>query len=333
MARSYQDLHRHSKISATFNKKTTLKKNLIPFLLFILLILTVISLRTDSFITKNGDKGNNKHDIRMSAKTPTNSVAKISPATNKQKLLASIEDIFQEKVGSYSLYVVDLNTNESFGINEEMITTAASVNKIPILAALYYLAGNNEIDLDETVTLRQQDIQDFGTGILRYQKPGSTYSLKTLAQLMMAKSDNTASHILGRLIIGFPRIQQLIEQWGLKQTDMENNKTSNKDMALLMTKIYRGEITNEALTREMLTFMKDSDFEDRLPKLLPESVAVYHKIGNEIRNIHDVGIVDLANRPYYIGVLTNDLIAGEEEIKDAIAKASLLVYEYFKQMD
>jgi len=250
-----------------------------------------------------------------------------SKPKDQSALLAEIKKITTPVGGSWSVYIYDLNTNQGFGINETAVFRAASVNKVPILAVLYHLAGKGEIDLDQQVTLQAKDIQDYGTGSIRYDPPGTTYSLKTLARLMMEKSDNTAAHLLGRQIIGFDKIQELVESWGLTQTNMEDNKTSLVDLLKLFHKMYRGEIANQALTSEMIGFMDDSDFEDRIPALLPKDVKVYHKIGDEIGNIHDVGIVESANHPYFIGILTND-VTDEATAKKTIAQISKLVFDY-----
>lgn len=244
-----------------------------------------------------------------------------------ENLLKEVKKILEEKTGSYSFFVYDFKTGESFGINEELVFTAASVNKVPILASLYYLADKGELDLDEKVTVQASDIQDYGTGKIRYEGAGTVYSLKSLARLMMEKSDNTAAHILG-FKIGLDKIQELCSKWGLIQTSMVDNKTSNKDMALLFLKMYKAEITNPAATLEMIGLMDESDFEERIPKLLPKDVKVYHKTGDEIGFVHDVGIVDLLDRPYYIGVLTSD-VKEEAAAKEAIAQVSKLTFDNF----
>jgi beta-lactamase class A len=108
---------------------------------------------------------------------------------------------------------------------------------------------------------------------------------------------------------------------------MVNDKTSNKDMALLMKKMRAGEVTTAANTQEMIGFLDDSDFENRIPRLLPKTVKVYHKIGNEIGNLHDVGIVDDPKHPYYIGIMTND-VTDEPTTEDSMAQISKLVYDF-----
>ncbi len=227
------------------------------------------------------------------------------------------------------MLIIDLDSDFTVAINEEEIFIAASVNKIPILATLYTEAESGNIDLDTIITLQRADIQDYGTGSIRYASPGTTYSIKTLARLMMQQSDNTAAYILATHIVGMDTIQTLLTSWNLIQTDMVNNKTSNADIALLMKKIFQGNIANAANTKEMLTFFKDSEFEDRIPALLPNEATVYHKIGTEVGIMHDVGIIVGPSTKYFIGLMVSD-VTNEEETTKLMATVSKLVYDFMK---
>lgn len=256
------------------------------------------------------------------------SVPKIYSTKN---LLDSLAVDIQKNSGTFSLYIYDLKENKGYGINENMVITAASVNKIPILATLYKMAGEDKIDLEKIIIPQPSDIQHYGTGSIRYNPTGTPYSLKTLARLMMEKSDNTAAYLFSQIIIKPSNIQKQVNDWGLTQTDISDNKTSVFDMNILLQKIYRGEITTPSLTKEMLDFMDVSDFDDRIPKGVDEGVKVYHKTGDEVRKIHDVGIVDLPKRPYFIGVMTTDATS-EEETKNTIAKISRKVFDFMKSL-
>lgn len=246
-----------------------------------------------------------------------------------EELRKKIQSVTGNTWKNYSVYIKDYTSPFVVGINESVIFTAASVNKISILASLYYGVQNGEIDLDETVTLQASDIQDYGTGTIRYDPPGTVYSVKTLARLMMQQSDNTAAYILANYVIGLDTIQTRIATWGLTQTDMANNKTSNKDMELLLFKIIQGKVTNTAYTQEMLAFLRQSEFEDRLPALLPKDTTVYHKIGSGASVVHDVGIVHAGRMNYYIGILTSDVTDEPDAVKK-IASISKLVFDYLR---
>ncbi|MEK7528376.1 MAG: serine hydrolase [Patescibacteria group bacterium] len=252
----------------------------------------------------------------------------------KKKNPDELHDLVQTIIGTtwknYSVYVKGLSSNFEFGINDTVMYDAASVNKIPILAALYVNAESGKVDLNKQITVQTKDIQDYGTGTIRYEKPGGIYSLKTLARLMMQQSDNTAAYILSVYIVPTADIQKLLPSWGLTQTDMINNQTSNRDIAILLPKLLDGKIVNLALTQELKAFFKDTEFEDRLPSLLPKTATVYHKTGDAIATLHDVGIVEDGKLKYYIGIFTSD-ITDEEQTKKLMAKISRLVYDYLKQ--
>lgn len=240
-----------------------------------------------------------------------------------------VQDLVGNQWKNYSVYVVDLRSSFTMGINESEVFTAASVNKLPILATLYHEADGGTVDFDKTITLQTEDIQDYGTGSIRYDAPGSTYSVKTLARLMTQKSDNTAAHLLGNYVVSLPLVQSTIESWGLSQTDMVNNKTSNRDMATLLTKMYAQKLTSPALTPEMLGFLKDSDFETRLPDKLPRGITVYHKVGTGEGQVHDVGIVTNGQTVYYIGVFT-DNVGEEDQASALLSKISKTVYDFMR---
>lgn len=244
-------------------------------------------------------------------------------------LSKKISDVVGDEWTDYSIVIEDYTSDFQLRESEGEIFIAASVNKVPILAALYYFAHKGDIDLDEQITVQAADIQDYGTGSMRYEKPGAVYSIKTLAKLMIKQSDNTAAYILANHIIGFPRLTEIVTTWGLTQTDMVENNTSNQDMAKLFRMIYDGKITDAAHTQEMLSFLKNTDHETRLPAKLPDNVTTYHKIGTEVSVIHDVGIVTDGTHTYYLGIFTKGTAEGEET--DALfADVSKAIYDYMK---
>ena len=83
-------------------------------------------------------------------------------------------------------------------INDSLIFTAASINKLPIVVTLYDAVQRENLKLEDTATIQADDIQAYGTGSLQYEGSGGIYTLKTLARLMINESDNTAAHVLDR---------------------------------------------------------------------------------------------------------------------------------------
>lgn len=253
-------------------------------------------------------------------------VINLSMNTKEVDAQNDVQKIIKGKGGSYSVYYKDLKTGKNFGIDENQINTGASVSKVPIVAALYYLAKQGKVDLDQRVTINKEDVQDYGTGTIRYQTMPQTYSLRNLAKLALKQSDNTAAHVI-EITIGEDKVQSLVNSWGMKQTEMVNNKTSVYDMSLLFNKIYKNEITDAANTKELLGFMNGTDFEDRLTKNLPSTVTTYHKTGDGEGFVHDVGIFVTPKGTYYLGVMTSDVGGKEDETKNTMSDISKKVFE------
>ncbi len=253
-----------------------------------------------------------------------------NPKTYATDLKKETANLIQNKKGNYGIYFANLTTGDTFGISEKELFTGASVQKVPIITTLYYLENRGKVNLDEQITLQKEDIQDYGTGTLRYQKPGSTYSLKTLAKLALKQSDNTAAHIIANKI-GADVVQKTIEQFGLTQTNMEQNKTSPYDMYILFNKIYNNQITTLAKAKELLSFMQDTDIEDRLPALLPQGSIVYHKTGDTVGNLHDVGIIQSNGNIFFLAVLTSDIGNNEEEARQNIAKIAKSIIDFYQK--
>ena len=236
-----------------------------------------------------------------------------------------LQKFLKEEEGFYSIYYKDLKTGQEFGINENKVLTGASLNKLLIISYLYNLARDKKINLEDKITIQKKDIQDYGTGSLRYGNEGKPHSLKTLTELSLEQSDNTAAHVLS-VKLREDKIQDYGKKLGLLSTNMADNKTTAHDMGRILELIYSGEITSEALRLELLDFMKDTDFEDRLVRDIPKNVSVYHKAADAANMVHDVGIIDDGKNPFILAVLTLD-IKDEEGAKKTIGKIAKFIYD------
>ena len=149
--------------------------------------------------------------------------------------------LLKKEKGDYSVYYEDLATGDTFTIRANTVLTAASLNKLPVVGYLYHLASKKEIDLQETVVVQQSDIQDYGTGSLRYEKPGQAYTLQYLAQLAMQQSDNTAAHILN-IRLGEENVQAYAYQMDMTSTNMVDNDSSARDIGKFFELLYQLQI-------------------------------------------------------------------------------------------
>lgn len=251
-----------------------------------------------------------------------------NPENTAQELKQAVLKDTKGKKGNYGIYFANLKDGTSFGSNEYEQFTAASVNKVSLITALYYLAEHGKMDLNEQITLQERDIQDYGTGSLRYQKPGGTYSLQTLAKLALKESDNTAAYILGQKI-GHATVQEVIDGFGLTQTSIDDNTTSSYDLYLLFKGIYEHKFISEAHAKEIMGYMTETDIEDRIPAALPAGTVVSHKTGDAVGFLHDAGIITRGDDVYFLSVLTSDIGTDEKATKETISQIAKTIVEYY----
>lgn len=224
-------------------------------------------------------------------------------APGQAKLTAKLGPYLDK--GTFGIAAKDMQSNREYRLADDRVFDGGSTLKLAILAYLFNQASNNQFDLNETVTIQRADVQNYGTGSLRYQNMPQTLSYRQLVLLITKQSDNTAAHVLGQRL-NEERVQEFVNRIGLTNTSMVNHSTTARDMLLLVEKLYRGELADPALTKELLEQMRGTDFEDRLPAKLPAGTIVSHKTGDAIDGgYHDVGIVERDGKVYAAAIFSH----------------------------
>jgi beta-lactamase class A len=247
-----------------------------------------------------------------------------------------LEGIAQAYPGRYGVIVSDPSSGETVSMDPDGRFLAASINKLPVLMALYRSAAAGTVDLDDEISMRASDIQAYGTGSL-YTKPvGYTLTLRECAGFLIKESDNTAWKMLDRYL-GRDYIRSELYSVGARETEywLPNTTTPN-DVMTMLEKISDPSYTTPGLSREMLDLMTNTDFEDRLPQPLPEDARVSHKIGSYGATFGDAGLVfpEGSRGPedaYFIVVLVDE--TGESTARAAMQEMSLASYRAFTKAD
>jgi beta-lactamase class A len=229
----------------------------------------------------------------------------------------------------YGVVVLDPSNGESVTMDADATFLAASLNKLPVLMALYRSAAGGEVDLDDKITMQASDVQAYGTGVLYTYPVGHTLTLRECARLLIKESDNTAWKMLDRYL-GRHYIRAELYRVGARSTEYWiPNTTTPNDVLLMLKKISDPSYTSPALSAEMLKAMTDTSFEDRLPQPLPEGTQVSHKIGSYGTTFSDAGLVfpegsrDTKDA-YFIVVMASD--TGEYTARAAMREMSLATY-------
>jgi beta-lactamase class A len=256
-----------------------------------------------------------------------------------QKLESTINDIDHNLDGVLGVAILDLSNGKKFLLHADEVFPQASSIKIAVLAELYHQSQAGKLKLTELYTVQAGDLVP-DSDIMGGLTPGvSRITLRDLATMMIAVSDNSATNVLiDRL--GMENVNALMDSLGLTHTRLrrkmmdlkaagegrENISTAAEMMALLEG-LYRGKVLNKEMTDDffkMLSTHKGSF----IPRDLPEGLKIANKPG-ELEGVrNDSGVVFVENRPYVICVMTTYL-RQERDGEEAIARISAAAYRMF----
>ncbi|OGC32970.1 hypothetical protein A2311_05440 [candidate division WOR-1 bacterium RIFOXYB2_FULL_48_7] len=242
---------------------------------------------------------------------------------------------FKHKVG---VAFIDLKTGDILQVNGSMEFPAASVAKVPVMAAAYHLVELKQLNLAEKLKLRKED-KVGGSGYLQWMKPGTVMSLKDLIGLMIMRSDNTATKMLVDRI-GLGNINQYLQANDIKNTVLNdhtmlveppsnnNNRTCPLDMAYLTLKIQESYGFDKDSSQEMLYFMKNQRYRWGIWRGVPPGTIVADKTGNLTGILNDVGVVYTKAGNYVLAIFTRNF-PKKREGRKIINDVSRLVYEEY----
>jgi beta-lactamase class A len=259
-----------------------------------------------------------------------------------QKLGAEIGGIDQHLDGVMGVAIEDLTTGDHYFLHEDEVFAQASSIKITVLANLYLEAQQGKLKLTDSYTVQSSDLVP-DSDIMGGLTPGVTrLTLRDLATMMVAVSDNSATNVLIDRI-GMPNVNAMLDSLGLNHTRLRRkmmdlqaakegreNISSPHEMMTLLDDIYRGKVLNKESTADffsMLSTNKDS----WIPRDLPPGLKIANKPGSLEAVRNDSGIVFVEGHPYVICVMTS-VLRNEREGEEAISKISLAAWRMFDRL-
>jgi beta-lactamase class A len=259
-----------------------------------------------------------------------------------QKLQNDLSAVDRNLDGVMGLAVKDLTSGETFFIHGDEIMAQASSIKIAVLSDLYLQAQQGKLKLTDEYTVRKEDLVS-GSDIMLGLTPGVTrLTLRDLATMMVAVSDNSATNVLiGR--VGMENVNAMLDALGLHATRLRRqmmdlkaasegreNVSTPREMMTLLETIYAGKLLNKEMTADFLK-MLSTHKESSLLQGLPDDAVAANKPGELEAVRNDSGIVMVKNRPYILCVMTAYL-KDEKDGSATIRKIAALTYSYFDRV-
>lgn len=269
------------------------------------------------------------------------------PATEKrqvlwQKLQEELREVDRHLDGVLGLAVKDLTSKDEFFIHADEVMPQASSIKTAVLANLYLQVQQGRLKLSDEYVVRKEDLVP-GSDIMLGLTPGVTrLTLRDLATMMVAVSDNSATNVLIDRV-GMENVNSMLAALGLHATQLRRkmmdlkaasegreNVSTPREMMFLLETIYTGKLLNKPMTEDFLK-MLSTHKESSLLQGLPDDAVAANKPGELEAVRNDSGIVLIKNRPYILCVMTTYL-RDEREGSSTIKKISALTYGYFDRV-
>lgn len=116
---------------------------------------------------------------------------------------------------------------------------------------------------------------------------------------MIELSDNTAWANINTELT-HPVMKTWANSIGLNSYDVEKNILTADDIALLLSKLYKGEILSKEHTKLLLSYMQGANETQYIVSGVPAGAKVYHKAGWLDDRINDAAIIDDGTMPYVL---------------------------------
>ena len=258
------------------------------------------------------------------------------------ELKKNIEEVVNQSGEKVSIIIKRINNSKDiicYNSNQKMIS--ASIIKVPIMLAMLEEIRKNKFALDEKILIKKEEILD-DTEV--FEDDELYYSIEELINWMIIKSDNTATNVLIKLL-GMKKINAYIcDVLKLNSTILErymldykaiknglNNYTSQEDLLVVFTKLFNKEILTEELCNKAIEILYNQRYQNQVMRYIYQPVRYAHKTGVLEYLNHDVGVMEINNDFYYIGISVYNC-KNKEGNKKLVGKLGKMIYNYLSKI-
>jgi beta-lactamase class A len=250
-------------------------------------------------------------------------------APSAPDLHARIQKLIDASGAEVAVVFETLDGRQTLTIDPDKPFHAASTMKVPVMIELFRQAEAGTLTLDEPILVKNafHSIVDGSVYQLSagddsdaevYKAVGKTMTLRQLCEAMITVSSNFAANLLIERL-GARNIQATVDRLGAGGMHVRrgvedqkafdrgmNNETTARALAVLLTKIAKGQAVSRNADAEMVEMLKRQHFHDAIPAGVPAGTSVAHKTGNITKIHHDAAVV-YGPRPYVLVVLVRGI--------------------------
>lgn len=256
-------------------------------------------------------------------------------------LVNEIEKLIWNLNENISILIKDLSSeNEIYNLNSTEKLVSASIIKVPIMLAIFEEVKSGKVNLNDTILVTKNDILN-DTEI--FENGENYYSINELINWMIIESDNTATNVLLKYF-GMENINNyIINVLNIKNTYVQrymldekaiknglNNYMSQKDMLDIFTLLFSKKILNNELCEKAINILYNQRCQNQIMRYIFEPVKYAHKTGSLDYLSHDVGVMNIKDKLFYIGIsIWNS--SDKDGDKKLIGNIGKIIYYYLNQ--
>ena len=306
-------------------------------------LLSILTLFATAFVSAQSPKIPSYY---IQQRSFTDSLQKIIKDAN----LHGIYDAGEDGMEEISFAVIDLSGKQPVigGVNMDNFIYPASVYKIYIGMEVLKQISQGEYSLYDSYVVKAPNDVDKSSEIKWDPRPllkaGDTVTINYLLDLMITRSDNSASNCLID-IANRKNINKTIRENGWQGSDVTRKFLSRKledpgydtitgtmtnalHTADFMYKVQTNQLVNPWVSQQMKVLLGRQLDTTKLATGLPFNAMFYHKSGWWSYFTNDVGIVDDGQVKYIIALFTP---ITEKEVRPRIKEVSARVYKLMKR--
>jgi beta-lactamase class A len=244
----------------------------------------------------------------------------------------------QKQNGLYSASIkfADIEQSGGFIINPDEEYDPASLTKVPLMMAYYYLAETDPSILSDQIRYAGQPDLDADEQIESKTQltPGMSYSVDEMIDHMITYSDNNAEQLLADHLAATDHLDVLNNLFGDLGIKIDPQNTDNmavQSYSLFLRVLFNATYLDRADSEKALKLLSETEFADGIRVGVPSSIPIAEKFGDARMidaagtqvgvELQNCGLVYYPDHTYLLCIMTKgDTVAHLESVIAGISK-------------